>query len=173
MTAARPGRQRSDSHVLAGVVSALALAAGSVSPVGSQELTPRAYWPAPPGTRVAAVGYSYTAGDVLLNPSTPIYGADSRINTGVLGYLQTFSLLGRTANAVLELPYSWGMAEGVVGDTPVRRDLSGFGDLGLTLSVNLLGAPTMTPAAFQALRADPRPIFGASLKVVAPIGRLR
>ena len=38
------------------------------------------------------------------------------------------------------------------------------------LSVNLLGAPTMTPADFQALRAAPHPILGASVKVLAPIG---
>ena len=43
--------------------------------------------------------------------------------------------------------------------------------IGVTLSVNLLGAPTMTSKDFQALRADPHPILGASLKVVAPTGQ--
>ena len=36
--------------------------------------------------------------------------------------------------------------------------------------MNLLGAPTMTPPEFQALRADPHLILGASLKVLAPTG---
>jgi hypothetical protein len=47
---------------------------------------------------------------------------------------------------------------------------SGIGDLGVTLSVNLLGAPSMTPADFQKLRANPLPILAASVKVVAPTG---
>lgn len=164
------GRRWSGLRVVAGVVAGLALTAGWTGPAASQELTPRAYWPAPKGTRVAVVGYSYVSGDVLLDPTTPITGVDSKVHTGVLGYLQTFSLWGRTANLVVELPYSWGTAEGVYGDTPERRDFSGFGDLALTLSVNLLGAPSMTPADFQALRADPHPVLGASLKFVAPTG---
>jgi hypothetical protein len=150
---------------------ALALSAGSAAGAAAQDLTPRAYWPAPKGTRVAVAGYSYVSGDLLLDPSTPITGADSKTHTGVLGYLHTFSLWGRTTNFVAELPYSRGTAKGLVEGDPARRDLSGFGDLGLTLSVNLLGAPTMTPADFQALRADPRPILGTSLKVLAPTGR--
>ena len=40
----------------------------------------------------------------------------------------------------------------------------------MTLSVNLLGAPAMDDEGFAALRADPRPIIGASLQVVAPTG---
>jgi hypothetical protein len=72
---------------------------------------------------------------------------------------------------VIDLPYSWGTTEGLVEDEPARRDYSGLGDLGATLSVNLLGAPSMTPADFQALRAEPHPIVGASLKLIAPTGR--
>lgn len=136
----------------------------------AQELTPRAYWPAPNGTKVAVLGYSYVRGDVLFDPSIPLYGVDSRINTGILAYMQTFSLAGRTANAVIELPYSWGTTEGLVGDQEGRSDVSGLGDLNATLSVNLLGAPTMTPADFQALREDPHPILAASLKIQAPTG---
>lgn len=174
-----PGRARSsgDGRVLLlgrrlGLTAVVATLVGSWALGGSaQELTPRAYWPAPKGTKVAVIGYSYAAGDVLLDPSTPISGVDSKIHTGVVGYLQTFSLWGRTANAVVELPYSSGTAKGLVDDAPARRDLSGLGDLTVTLSVNLLGAPTMTPADFQALRANPHPIVGASLRVVAPTGR--
>jgi hypothetical protein len=138
--------------------------------VHAQDLTPRAYWPAPKGTKVAVAGYSRVSGDVLFDPSTPLFGVDSNIRTAIVGYLQTFSLWGRTANVVVELPYSWGTTRGIVEDTPARRDFSGLGDLGVSLSVNLLGAPTMTPADFQALRARPRPILGGSIRVIAPTG---
>jgi hypothetical protein len=141
-----------------------------VQPALAQELTPRSFWPAPVGTQLLVLGYSHTAGDVLMDPSIPLFGVDSRIDTGVLGYFRTFDLWGRTANVVLELPYSKGTTKGLVGDVAARRDFAGFNDASITLMVNLLGAPAMTPQEFQALRADPRPILGLSLKLVAPSG---
>jgi len=136
----------------------------------AQDLTPRFYWPSPTGTRVAIVGYQYSAGDVLMDRSLPIYGVDSRINTGYVGYMHTFGLWGRTTNVIVELPYSWGVTEGIVGTGPAERAYSGFNDLGITLAINLLGAPSMDLKGFQALRADPHPVLGASVKVVAPTG---
>jgi len=135
-----------------------------------QEMSPRFYWPAPHGTQIFIAGYSRASGDVLMDPSIPLFGVDSRINTGFLGYLQTFAIGGRTANLLLELPYSWGTTKGLVGEAPARRDFAGMNDAGITLAVNLLGGPSMSPAEFQELRANPRPILGASLKLVPPSG---
>jgi len=136
----------------------------------AQELTPRSYWPVPRGTRILVTGYSYTDGDVLLDRSLPVSGVDSRIHVGVLAYQQTLGLWGRSTNLLVELPYSQGTTKGLLAEEPVNRDFAGFGDLGFTLTVNLLGAPSMTREDFQALRANPRPILGASLKVVVPTG---
>jgi len=136
----------------------------------SQELTPRAYWPAPRGTRLAITGFTRSWGDVATDPSLPIFGVDSRISTGFLAYFQTLSLWGRTANILIETTYTTGTTVGVVDGEPRRRDFSGFGDLKATLSVNLLGAPSMTPQQFQELRRSPHPILGASLKLLAPTG---
>jgi hypothetical protein len=137
----------------------------------AQELTPRAYWPAPEGTRAAFVGYSRATGDVLFDPSIPLYGVDSKLHNFVLAYRQTFSLFDRTTNFVVELPYSTGTTTGFIVDQPATGDYSGLGDIGITLSVNLLGAPSMSVQEFQALRANPRPILGASIKVLLPTGR--
>ena len=137
----------------------------------AQELTPRSYWPVPQGTRILVAGYAYTNGDVLFDRSLPVSGVDSKINVGVLAYQQTLGLWGRSTNLLVELPYSQGTTKGFLAEEPVQRDFSGFGDLGVTLSVNLLGAPSMTREDFRALRANPHPILGASLKVVAPTGR--
>jgi hypothetical protein len=151
----------------AAVLIFAALAAHSVA---AQELTPRAYWPAPKGTKVLVIGYSKAEGDVLFDPSIPLYGVDSELNAGLLAYAQTLSLWGRTSNLIVELPYVWGETRGLVGDTPESKKYSGFTDLGVTLSVNLMGAPSMTVEEFLTFRADPQPILGASLKVVAPTG---
>ena len=137
----------------------------------AQELTPRFYWPAPKGIKVAVAGYVYASGDVLFDPSIPLYGVDSKVNVAVVGYLQTISLWGRTSTVLAEVPYQWGTTQGLIGDTPARGNAFGFGDIGVTVAVNLLGAPTMTPAQFQELRKKPHPILGASLKVVAPTGQ--
>ena len=152
------------------VVLTIALCALWATSSWAQELSPRFYWPAPQGTKLLILGYSQSSGNVLMDPSIPLFGVDSRVNTGFLGYLQTFALAGRTANVVLELPYSWGTTKGLVEDTPARRDFAGFNDAGITLAVNLLGGPSMTPTEFRQLRADPRPILGASLKLVPPTG---
>ena len=136
----------------------------------AQELTPRIYWPAPKGTQVLVAGYSYAAGDLYFAPSIPIKGADSKINAGVLAYLHTLGLWGRTSNLLVELPYAWGTTKGLLAETPASRDLSDFGDLRITLNVNLRGAPSMTLEDFLALRANPHLIIGASLKVVVPTG---
>jgi hypothetical protein len=136
----------------------------------AQELSPRAYWPFPVGTRVLFSGYSNANGDVLLDPTLPVYGVDSRISTAFLGYLQTFALWSRNANLLLEVPYSWGSTRGLLDGRPARADFAGFSDLSATFSLNLVGAPAMTPADFQQFRAEPRPIVGASIKLVAPTG---
>lgn len=137
----------------------------------SQELTPRAYWPAPQGTQVLTIGAIYTDGDIVPDPSLPITGVNSTITSGVLGYLHTLDLFGRTAHVILEQSYSSGDTVGEVGGMgELERDYSGRGDVAATLAVNLMGAPAMNREQFAALRRDPKPILGASIKVVAPTG---
>jgi len=141
---------------------------GAVS--NAQELTPRAYWPAPKGTKIVTFAYQYSTGDILMDPSLPVVGVDSRINLTQLSYLQTINLAGRTANVQLSAPYSWGTTDGVVDGQDRSRYIAGWADARARLSVNLLGAPTMDPAAFRQLRANPRPIVGVSLQLSAPTG---
>jgi hypothetical protein len=157
-------------------VKATALAAALLSALHcavalGQELSPRAYWPAPEGTQIASIGYTYNTGDTLTDPSLPITGANSDLHTVFVTYLRTINLAGRTANIILEQPYTWGTARGELDSgSRARRHLDGHGDLAFTTSINLLGAPSMTREEFQALRADPPQILGASLRVVAPTG---
>ena len=136
----------------------------------AQDLSPRTYWPAPEGTKVLVVAYARQSGDVVTDPSIPISGVDSRIDSAVLAYQQTIDLFGRTGNIQVEVPYVDGTSTGMINDEPGRRDVSGPGDIAATLTINLLGAPSLKPAEFQALRQSPRPILGASIKIVAPTG---
>ena len=157
-------------HSAACVVMVLIYSVLVFVPAAAQELTPRAYWPAPKDTKAIVIGYAHATGDVLFDPSIPLYGVDSTLNAGLLAYVQTLSLWGRTSNLIVELPYTWGETKGFIDDLPASRKYSGLSDLGVTLSINLVGAPSMTVEEFMAFRADPQPILGASIKVVAPTG---
>jgi hypothetical protein len=163
----RPGRRCRSRRAAAIAGWLLCLLA---APSMAQELSPRAYWPAPTGTQLVLAGYAYSWGDVVTDPSLPISGVDSRINTGIAGYQQTVDLFGRTTNFKVELPYTIGTTQGFVFGQSAQADFNGLGDLALTLSVNLYGAPAMDRQAFGKLVRDPHPIIGASLRVVAPTG---
>ena len=138
--------------------------------VVAQELAPRAYWPAPDGTNVLVVGYQYSVGDVVTDPSLPIAGVESKTNFAQVTYQRTVSLFGRTTNMQFNLPYSRGLTEGFVDGEFRNRRISAIADARVRLSINLRGAPTMDAGGFQALRAKPRTIVGASLMIQAPTG---
>jgi len=142
----------------------------TASTISGQELSPRAYWPAPNGTKLCILGYSHSWGDVLMDPSLPITGVDSRIHVGILAYQQTINFFGSTSKFVIEIPYVIGNLKGFLDGEPRTRNISGFSDIGLTLSANFIGAPSMTPSEFLELLNSPHPILGASVKILVPSG---
>ena len=138
----------------------------------AQELSPRSYWPAPVGTRVATVGYSHNSGDIVPDRSLPVTGVDSTFNSMHIGYRHTMNLWDRTANLTVEMPYTNGSTASSRDGEPIQeQEYSGPGDLAATLSVNILGAPAMTRQEFREMRRNLPNILGASLKVVAPSGQ--
>lgn len=140
--------------------------------LGAQELSPRVYWPAPIGTQVLSVGLIHTSGDTVPDPSLPVSGLDSNINTLALKYARNIALWGRSANLILDAPYSDGDTSALsVERGRLQREYSGLGDLSATLSVNFLGAPTLDRESFADMRRNPRTLLGGSLKVVAPTGQ--
>ncbi len=138
--------------------------------VPAQELNPRAYWPAPKGTNVLVVGYQGSSGDVVTDASLPITGVEADIDFAQVTYQRTLSLLNRTANLQLNVPYTRGSVEGFAEGEFRSRQFSELSDARFLISINLRGAPTMDAAGFQALRANPRTIFGASILVQARTG---
>jgi len=136
----------------------------------AQELTPRAYWPAPTGTNVLSLAYQLSTGDIITDPSLPVVGVDSTLNYAQATYQRSFSLAGRTSTLQLNLPYTWGTTEGVLEGQYRRRDLRDMADMRARLTVNLKGAPAMTPEQFRALLSNPELLIGASLLVQAPTG---
>ena len=148
----------------------LALLLFAQAPATAQELVPRAYWPAPTGTKIVVAGYQHSEGDVLTDPSLPVEGVESTIDFLSVTYQQTFDWFGRTTNLQLNVPFAWGDAQGFVEGEFRTRSISGLADVRARLSVNLAGAPAMDGARFQELRANPKTIVGASILVSAPTG---
>lgn len=153
--------------ILPVAIAVLSLA-GSVL---GQDLEPRAYSAAPVGTRFLVTGLGYTAGSVLLDPSVPITDLRAKIGLLAPGYLETFRLFGRTASLAFVLPYALGKMSGLVGEEVARRTVtrSGFGDLRMRITVNLLGNRALTLQEFA--RRPPSTTLGVSLVTVMPTGQ--
>jgi hypothetical protein len=139
------------------------------APARAQQIEPRAYSNAPIGVNFLLAGYGYAEGAVAIDPSLPLENSDIRVHSGVLAYVRTLDLWGLSAKADAVLPFASlsGSAE-LLGQT-YPREVSGFGDLGLRLSVNLLGAPPLPLKEFVSFRQHA--IVGASLQVSVPTGQ--
>jgi len=147
------------------VIGAL-LAAG---PAFAQDLDPRAYAKVPINSTVAITGFAFSSGSVLTDPTLPVQNVHANVSTPSLGVARTFGLLGKTAQALAALPYSWAEVTGDIGEQTARTTRSGLSDMRLRLSVLLAGAPAMTLQ--QMMKSPRKPIIGASLTVSAPTGQ--
>ncbi|MDO3385436.1 transporter [Gilvimarinus sp. SDUM040013] len=138
--------------------------------VQAQELAPRAYWPAPNGTNAAVMSYQHSAGDVLVDASAPIEGAEVTLDFLSLTYQRTFNLFERTGNLQINYPLVQGHAEAIVNGEFAEHSISASADPRVRMAINLMGAPSMDREQFRNLAANPGPIVGASVLVSIPTG---
>jgi hypothetical protein len=134
----------------------------------AQELEPRAYSPNPVGANFIVTGVGSSTGDVLFDPTTPFDDVAADLNNAVVGYGRAFGAFGRSASALLAVPYVWGEISGNIGEDRRAITRSGLADTRLKLSINLLGGAALSPAEFAARM--PSTIVAASLTVAAPTG---
>ncbi len=132
-------------------------------------MEPRAYSPAPVGTNFLGLGYGYTSGDVLLDPSSPLTDVEARIHALAPGYARTFALFARTCNFGAVIPYVDGNVKGKVSDVAGEVTRYGFGDARFRFSTHLLGGEALTKAEFAEKKPDT--VIGTSLSIVAPTGQ--
>jgi hypothetical protein len=137
--------------------------------VSAQDLDPRAYVRVPIDMTVLVIGFSYTYGGVVLDPTSPIQDLKAKVETPVIGVGHTFNLFGLTSQAFVALPYSWAQASGkLLGeDSSITR--TGLGDTRFRIATLLLGAPAVTREEFA--KSTPQTVLGASLTVVMPTGQ--
>ena len=140
-----------------------------VAGASAQELNPRAYAPMPNGGNIVMLSYGRSSGGVLFDPTLPVESVQATIHYGALLYGHSFGFFGRSANAVIALPYVGGEMDGLLAGEYQRITRSGLGDIRGQLTVNVLGGPALTPREFAS--HQPSTILGLSLAVIAPSGQ--
>jgi hypothetical protein len=149
----------------------LLLAAGLLPGVNARaaEIEPRKYSNAPVGMNFLILSYAYTDGALSTDPASPLQDAKLTIDTEVFAYARSLSLWGRSAKIDLVVPYSQLSGTATFKGETVAREVSGFNDPRLRLSVCLTGAPALSAQEFATYKQDI--IVGASVQVSAPFGQ--
>jgi hypothetical protein len=152
------------------VTLAMALALVAVATEArAQELEPRAYSNSPVGFNFVVVGYGFSQGGLVLDPSLPVRDAHLRIHTGFVAYARVLDLWGTSGKVDVIVPCLDLSGTAIVEGEPAERHVIGLGDPRLRLSVNLYGAPAMAMKEFRRYHKDL--VIGASVQVSAPVGQ--
>ena len=148
------------------LLAALHLGAATAA---AQDLEPRAYTNTPVGMNFAIAGYAYSSGEVTTDSSIPLEDGQVRINAAVLAWARALDVFGKSGKIDVILPYAWESGSATFAGQPMSRSVRGHGDPRVRLSVNLYGAPALSPEEYASYRQDV--IVGASLQVAAPLGQ--
>jgi hypothetical protein len=145
------------------------IVAGALPVLCAQDLAPRAYVVTPVGSNAVTMAYSYNDGSLLIGGTLPVTGATGRLSVPSVAYYHSLSLLGRSANVTVALPYGVGTLEGTVLGEARSIYRSGLFDSVFRFSVNLAGGPARSLAEMR--QWQQKTLLGISLKVVAPTGQ--
>jgi len=137
----------------------------SQSAVRAQSIEPRSYSNAPVGVNFLIGGYAYTRGGVSFD-TLPITDPKLTTSSAVVGYARALDLWGSSGKFDVIVPYTWLSGSAIYQGDPVRRDVDGFADPLLRVSVNFFGAPALKLPEFRSYRQDL--VVGASLQVSVP-----
>ena len=152
-------------RILIGILLCLAPVAGA-----AQDLTPRAYFPAPETSNVVILTYAVSRGELVFDPTLPIADATGTIHTPVLSVYHAFGLFGRSASLTGSLPFAIGTLSGNLAGEARAIDRRGIVDANVRVAVNLVGGPSLSAPEFVKTPIS-RTLLGASMKVVAPTGQ--
>lgn len=140
-----------------------------ISTVCAQDLEPRAYTNIPRGINFIVAGYTHMSGGVVFDPTVPIENADIKVNGSVFAYVRSINIGGLSGKIDMILPYAWLSGTADFQGQPVTREVSGFADSRIRMSVNFLGAPSLPMSGFKDYKQDL--VIGASLQVIVPTGQ--
>jgi len=155
------------SSRLLAIIAATTITASSL--VHAQALEPRAYANAPVGLNFLLLGYQHSSGSLLFDPSVPIADANVSIDMEILAYVRSLDIAGHSAKVGAVLPYASLDGNGYVNGDYQTRQVDGLADPSLYFTINLSGAPALSPEQFKAYQQDT--IIGFTFKLTAPLGQ--
>jgi hypothetical protein len=135
----------------------------------AQSLEPRSYSNTPVGLNFLIAGYGYAEGSISFDPALPIADARFHTNTGVVGYLRSLDVWGKSAKFDVVAPYTSFSGHALQTGQQKQREVSGFNDPLFRFSMNFYGAPALSMKEFAGYKQNV--IVGASLQVSAPLGQ--
>jgi hypothetical protein len=135
----------------------------------AQDIEPRAYSNAPIGVNFLVAGYVRTEDGLSFDPALPIKNPDLQTQSALLAYGRVIDLWGTSGKVDVIVPYTFlsGSAD-YFGDR-IDRVVDGFADTRFRLSINLVGAPSLSLQEFRSYRQTL--LIGATLQVFAPTGQ--
>ena len=151
------------------VGAALMVASVIPRPGAAQEIEPRTYANTPVGMNFIAVAYSYSSGNVFMDPALPIEDLDARLNIALARYIRSFNLFGAPAKFKAVLPWSSGRWDGFLDGVFRTRDASGFADARFGLDVLLVGAPVLEASEFGSY--EQKSVAGLRFDLIVPSGQ--
>jgi len=146
----------------------LAVLFGATRAAFPQELEPRAYRALPIGLNFIVPAYSFSSGNVVVDPTTPIEDLEIEIQTTSVSYLRTFGVFGRSASFTVSAPFIFVSASGRLEGEFREGSRSGWADARARLTVNLLGGPAMSLEEYADFRQGRA--MGVGLTISMPTG---
>jgi hypothetical protein len=136
--------------------------------VHAQDLEPRAYANTPTGLNFLLIGYQYSEGALLFDPTLPVTDANAKVNMGLLAYVRSLNVAEKSAKFGLVLPFAGLDADGYVNDVFRTREDNGIADPAFYFTINLYGAPALSFEEFSDFQQDT--IIGLTFKLTTPAG---
>ena len=137
----------------------------------AQDVQPRVFSPAPVGTNVIGLAYSYSTGAVLFDKSIPIEDAEGNIHSVALAFSRSMGILGMSGRFDVVLPMVTGQWKGVVSREEGSTGRTGVGDPSIRIGLFFLGAPALSPQEFAEYRNRKRTVLGVIVRVGIPVGQ--
>lgn len=134
-----------------------------------QGLSPRAYVVSPIHSNAVTLTYSLQDGNIVFDQGLPVSDSHGRIGTEIFSLFHSMDFFHRSANINASMPYSIGHFNTVLNGEPLSLYRSGLAPTSVRFSVNLFGAPAMTPQEY--LRWHQKTLVGVSLTVSTPTGQ--
>ncbi|MCZ6696341.1 MAG: transporter, partial [Acidobacteria bacterium] len=123
----------------------------------------------PTGLDFLVFFYSFSTGNVVVDPSVPIEDLQADIHSIGFSYLRTFGFAGRSASVSIMAPYIHMSASALLNGQFVEGSRTDWADARVRLTVNLVGGPAMPLSEFA--RFKQRRTLGIGLTVSMPTGQ--